>query len=95
MTLNAEVVPAHSPKSSDSAPSVTDAASGGHANILAGYVKQTDFASTHGISTRTSKRYRALGMPWLIWGGEIYIHLEGASTWLKSRVRRNNQRRAA
>jgi hypothetical protein len=76
---------------------VTDAASAsvGLASILAGYVTQSIFAVDNNICTRTVKRYRAQGMPWLLWGGEVYIHLEGATTWLKSRVRRNNQRRAA
>jgi hypothetical protein len=88
------VLPTTPHGSADRALSAADAASG-PANILADYVAQSDFAQTHRISPRTVARYRNAGMPWIMWGGEIYIHIEGAATWLKGRIRHSNQRRAA
>jgi hypothetical protein len=60
-------------------------------NILTGYVRESEFAATHGTSQRTISRYRNAGMPFVTWGGAIYIHVDGARDWLARRVRRRNQ----
>ncbi len=68
----------------------------GH-DILAGYVEQHEFARIHHITARTVARYRDRvdGMPWVQFGGRIYIPVCEAGEWLKSQVRRPNKRRAA
>jgi hypothetical protein len=65
--------------------------------VLAGYVEQVKFAAEVQVSERTVARYRNLpdGLPYLPFGGKIYIPIEEAREWLKSRVKRPNQRRVA
>lgn len=62
-------------------------------SILDGYVKESVFAAANNISHRTSARYRLMGMPYLVWGGEIYVNVDGARGWLLSRTRQRNQPR--
>jgi hypothetical protein len=62
--------------------------------ILDGYVKESVFAAANNISHRTSARYRLMGMPYLVWGGGVYVHVDGAREWLLSQTRRRNQPRA-
>ncbi len=66
-------------------------------NILDGYVEQSKFAEGAGVCMRTVERYRSQpnGLPFLPFGGKIYIPLDEAREWLKDRVKRPNQRRAA
>lgn len=54
--------------------------------ILDDCVREAEFASAHGITVRTDKRYRDQGMPYLKWGGKIWIHPPTARTWLLSRM---------
>lgn len=67
------------------------------ASILVGYVDQETFARANRASARTIKRYRDLpdGLPWTMWAGKVFIPIEEGRGWLKSRVRRPNQRRRA
>ena len=62
-------------------------------NILEGYEPEHKFAANHGASRRTIARYRNMGMPYLVWRGEIYIHIAGAREWLNSQLKRRNPRR--
>jgi hypothetical protein len=62
-------------------------------NILEGYEPEHKFAADHGASRRTISRYRNMGMPYLVWRGEIYIQVSGARDWLESQVKRRNLRR--
>ncbi len=66
-------------------------------NILEGYVLESQFAAGARISPRTSARYRNQpdGLPFLEFGGKIYIPLEGAREWVQSRVKHPNARRRA
>jgi hypothetical protein len=66
-------------------------------SILAGYIREDVFVADAEISKRTSARYRsqADGLPFLEFGGRIYIPIEPAREWLRSRVKRPNQRRKA
>jgi hypothetical protein len=67
------------------------------ANILAGFVPEPVFAEQAKISLRTSARYRTQpdGLPYMMFGGRVYIPLAEAREWLIGRVRRPNQRRRA
>jgi hypothetical protein len=58
--------------------------------ILAGYIEQEKFAEQHDIHPRTVARYRRLGLPWVPFGGRIFIPLQEASAWLHSRVQHPN-----
>ncbi|WLA79011.1 hypothetical protein [Bradyrhizobium elkanii] len=66
-------------------------------SILDGYIREEQFALNEGISTRTSARYRAQanGLPFVEFGGKIYIPIEEARNWLRDRVKRPNRRRLA
>jgi hypothetical protein len=64
--------------------------------FLAEYEKEADWAEGHGISQRTASRYRALpnGLPFLFFGGFVYIPKREGREWIASRVkRRRNPRR--
>jgi hypothetical protein len=67
------------------------------AGILSGYLEQAEFARIHRIAPRTVARYRNRpnGLPWLAFGGKVYIPVEDAGNWLRSQVRRPNQKRRA
>ena len=62
--------------------------------FLATYEKEEDWAEAHGISQRTAKRYRALpnGLPFLVFGGWVWIPKESGREWIASRVQRRNPR---
>jgi len=62
-------------------------------DFLAEYEKESDWAESHGISQRTAARYRALGLPYMEFGGWIWIHKRGSKEWIASRVKRRNPRR--
>jgi hypothetical protein len=52
--------------------------------------KQARWSRDKGVSDRTAARHRQLGLPWLEWGGEIYIpELEG-DAYIVSRVKRRH-----
>jgi hypothetical protein len=64
-------------------------------SFLAGYQTEPQFAQDADISTRTSSRYRNQpdGLPYVMWGGKVYIPIEPAREWLRSRIKRPNARR--
>jgi hypothetical protein len=64
-------------------------------NILAGYIRDDEFAKSVKISRKTSARYRGQpdGLPFMEFGGRIYIPIEAAREWLRSRVKHPNPRR--
>jgi hypothetical protein len=64
-------------------------------NFLAEYEREVEWAPGHGISQRTSARYRALpdGLPFLIFGGSVWIPKREGRDWIASRVQRRNARR--
>lgn len=66
------------------------------ANILEGYTEHGLWSEANNISARTTARYRNQpdGLPWVEFGGKIYIPNDEAAAWLKSRVKRPNKRRA-
>ena len=59
------------------------------------YVLESQFAEENGIHQRTTARYRNQpdGLPFVEFGGRIYIHIPRARQWLESRVRHLNPRR--
>jgi hypothetical protein len=67
------------------------------ADILTGFAEQTEFARNHRISARTVARYRNRpnGLPSVVFGGRVFIPIDEALAWLRSQVRRPNQRRKA
>ena len=62
-------------------------------DFLAEYEKESDWAESHGICQRTVARYRALGLPFLTFGGWIWIPRKEGREWIASRVRRRSPRR--
>ncbi|MFO1125100.1 MAG: hypothetical protein U1E25_07350 [Methylocystis sp.] len=68
-----------------------------NAGVLAGYVDEVTFAAEARISQRTSARYRKQpdGLPYVEFGGRIYIPLTEAREWLGAKIKRPNQRRRA
>jgi hypothetical protein len=59
-------------------------------DFLAEYEKEADWAEGHGVHQRTVARYRDLGLPFLFFGGLIWIHKSGGRAWIASRVKRRN-----
>jgi hypothetical protein len=59
-------------------------------DFLAEYEKECDWAEGLGISQRTSARYRALGLPFLTFGGFVWIPKRQGREWIAKRVRRRN-----
>ena len=59
-------------------------------DFLASYEKESDWAEGHGISQRTVKRYRALGLPFLIFGGWVWIPKQEGQNWIAARIKRPN-----
>jgi hypothetical protein len=57
-------------------------------DFLADYEKEADWAAGHGISQRTAARYRALGLPFLTFGGFVWIPRREGREWIASRVKR-------
>ena len=66
-------------------------------SILEGFVFEADFARANKISRRTSANYRnePNGLPYVMFGGKVYIHVERAKNWLDARIKRPNPRRRA
>jgi len=67
------------------------------ANPLASYDYEPEevWAARHGITPRTAARYRNEpdGLPYLKWGGRVFIPTEQAAEYIRSRVKRRNPRR--
>jgi len=54
------------------------------------YWKQGRWSRDKKINVRTTARHRQQGLPWLVWGNEIYIpEIEGDS-YIASRIKRRN-----
>jgi hypothetical protein len=66
------------------------------ASFLDDFEKEKVWAPKHGISQRTSERYRKQpdGLPYLEWGGAIYIPKREGAAYIQSRVRYPNRRRS-
>ena len=64
-------------------------------SILEDYETEADFAAANGVHQRTVSRHRQEGLPFMVWGGRVWIHVPGAKKWLEGRVRRLNQTRGA
>jgi hypothetical protein len=62
------------------------------ASILEDYVAEAEFAEAHRLSQRTVARYRKQpdGLPFVEFGGRIFIHIPSAKTWLNDRLRQLN-----
>jgi hypothetical protein len=57
------------------------------------YVKEGKFATANKIARRTVARMRQEGLPYLMWAGEIYIHVPGARDYLRGRIKRRTRRK--
>jgi hypothetical protein len=56
--------------------------------------RQARWSNDKNIHVRTTARHRLLGLPWLAWGGEVYIPEDGGDAYIAARVRsRRNPRR--
>lgn len=60
--------------------------------ILEGFEREATLAKALNMSRRTLARYRRQGMPWMDWGGEIWINVAGAKHWIAKRVQSNGTR---
>jgi hypothetical protein len=65
------------------------------ADFLAEYHREDEWAEAHGVCQRPVARYRALGLPYLTFGGFVWIHKAGGRKWIANRVKRRNPRRTA
>lgn len=63
--------------------------------LLDGYVTEPTFAAGANISQRTCTRYRNQpdGLPYVEFGGRIYIPIAEARAWLECKIKSPNQRR--
>ena len=64
-------------------------------DLLADYELEDTFAARYSVTVRTSARYRKNGLPYMLFGGKVYIHLPGAAEWMAKRTLKLNQRRVA
>ena len=61
------------------------------------YDEESAWAAAYNVAQRTVARYRAMpnGLPFVQFGGKIYIPREESKAWLRARIQRPNQRRRA
>lgn len=57
------------------------------------YWKQSRWSKDKGVTDRTTARHRDKGLPWLHWGGQVYIPEIEGDDYIASRVKRRNSRR--
>jgi hypothetical protein len=59
------------------------------------YTEEKKFAEDNNVHQRTVARYRNQpdGLPYVMWGGRVFIHVPRARQWLESRVRHLNPSR--
>jgi hypothetical protein len=57
------------------------------------YWKQARWSRDKKVTVRTAARHRELGLPWLDWGGEVYIPEADGDAYIAGRLKRRNQRR--
>ena len=62
-------------------------------DFLGKYERESVWAPAQGISYPTSRRYRLQGMPYLMWGGSVYIPKAEARDWIAARVQRRSPTR--
>jgi hypothetical protein len=60
------------------------------------YTSEIEWSARHNISQRTTARYRQLPsrLPFLVFGGRIYIPNREGDEWIRSRIRRPNRSRS-
>jgi hypothetical protein len=63
------------------------------ADFLARYTKESDWAKAHGITQRTVFRYRQRGLPFMFFGGWVWIPRQEGDEWIAARVKRRNASR--
>jgi hypothetical protein len=63
--------------------------------ILDEYAPEKEFAAANRVSQRTLARYRNMpdGIPWMLWNGQVHIHIPGARDFVARRVKHPNQTR--
>jgi len=54
------------------------------------YWKQARWSKDKKINVRTAARHRQKGLPWLDWGGEIYIPEDDGDAYIASLITRRN-----
>jgi len=59
-------------------------------DFVTNYQKEADWAAEYGIHPRTVARYRVQGLPFMIFGGYVWIPKQQARDWVASRVKRRN-----
>jgi hypothetical protein len=64
-------------------------------NFQNDYTLEDQWAAERKVSPRTTARYRAQpnGLPFLIFGGRVYIPNREGDEWIRSRIRRPNRPR--
>ncbi len=65
-------------------------------DFLEGFQLEDDWCAEVGVTPRTCQRYRlteAPGLPYVEFGGKIYIKLDEGRQWLANRTRRRNRGR--
>jgi hypothetical protein len=67
----------------------------GPAPLLGEFEKESVWAAKHNICQRTVARHRKRGLPYLEWGGEIYIPIAEGREYILSLLKRPNPPRAA
>jgi len=55
------------------------------------FLKQSRWSHEKGVSDRTTARHRQQGLPWLDWGGEIYIPEIEGDAYIAARVKRRGR----
>jgi hypothetical protein len=63
--------------------------------VLDDYVPEAEFAEANNLSQRTVARYRNMpdGIPWMLWNGQVHIHIPGARDFVARRVKYPNPSR--
>ena len=63
-------------------------------DILSEYQSQAEAAREGRVSERTiaRKRREPDGIPWMEWGGKVYVHRDGYRDYLARRIHRNGRR---
>ena len=57
------------------------------------YWKQGRWSKDKGVNVRTTARHRQKGLPWLDWGGEVFIPETEGDAYIAARIKRRNPRR--
>lgn len=58
-------------------------------NLLEGFEREAEWSKRHGVTQRTTQRYRTLhGLPAITFANRVYIDTKGAREWFEKRVKR-------